>query len=219
MTMKTYLEKDLESARCRDEVGASLAAGGIVIFPTETFYGLGGDPRSDAVLARVAALKGRPVEHTVPLVAADPDTAAGWVHLATAAEEDLWLQLTRQFWPGPLTLIARARPGLVAGAVAAEGCLAVRVPGRDCTRTLAALCGGLLVATSANRTGHPAPVHAKDAAAGLAGPVEVLVDGGEVPGGQPSTLLDISGVKPRLIRPGAISRRELQDIVGDDLQA
>ena len=215
MAMKTCTEEDLGTEAGRQVMAGCLAAGGVAVFPTETFYGLGGDPRKAEVMARIALLKQRQVAKSFPLVAAGLEDAQDRVDLTAAGEEGLWRLLAGACWPGPLTLVARARPGLAAGAVAGDGTLAVRIPGHAGARTLASLCGGLLVATSANRSGRPPAMSAGEAVAGLAGAIDLLVDGGPVPGGQPSTLVSITSGRPRLLRDGAIPRTELELILGD----
>jgi L-threonylcarbamoyladenylate synthase len=215
MATKIYTMDSLGGGAERAALAGCFAAGGVAVFPTETFYGLGGDPGSAALLARVASLKERPPEQAVPLVAAHVEAARSWVNLSGDGEDDLWRLLAGACWPGPLTLVARARPGLAQGAVAPDGTLAVRVPGHVGARALAGLCGGLLVATSANRSGRPPAVLPHEAAQGLAGPVDCVVDGGRAPGGLPSTLVAIAGGRPRLLRDGAVPRRVLEEILGD----
>ena len=214
MTMKTYSEADLEKDVERDQVAGCFTAAGVAVFPTETFNGLGGNPRSAAVLSRIARLKGRPPAQTVPLLAAGEQEAVAGVDLSMAGEREMWSLLTGAFWPGPLTVVARAQSGLDPGAVAADGTLAVRVPGHAAARTLASLCGGLLVATSANRSGRPPAVLPGQAVEGLTDRVDFLVDGGPTPGGRPSTLVAITGGRPRLLRQGAVSSTELAAVLG-----
>lgn len=191
-----------------------LNQGGVAVFPTETFYGLGGDPRRAGLAARIATLKERSSDKALPLLAADSEVAAAAVHFLHEEEERQWQRLAAALWPGPLTLVAQARPGLAPGVVAGDGSLGVRVPGLASARRLARLCGGLLVATSANRSGGDPPVTAAAAVAGLAGSVDLLVDGGATPGGLPSTVLGLGGGCPRILREGAVSRARITEVLG-----
>jgi len=191
-----------------------LKEGGVAIFPTETFYGLGGDPRRPDLAARIATLKERSSEKALPLLAADIEVAAAAVQFLYEEEERQWRELAAALWPGPLTLVAQARPGLAPGIAAGDGSLGVRVPGLASARHLARLCGGLLVATSANRSGGEAPVTAAAAVAGLAGPVDLVVDGGATPGGLPSTVLSLGGGCPRILRRGVVTRKRITEVLG-----
>lgn len=188
--------------------------GGVAVFPTETFYGLGGDPRKPGLVARVAALKGRSRGQALPLLAADGEVAAAAVHFLDEEDERQWRRLADALWPGPLTLVAKASPGLAPGVPAGDGSVGVRVPGLALARHLAQLCGGLLVATSANRSGGTAQVTAEAAVAGLTGSIDLLVDGGTTPGGRPSTVLRVGGGRPRLLREGAVPRSRITEVLG-----
>jgi len=193
--------------------------GGVAVFPTETFYGLGGDPHRAEVAARVAVLKERPRGQALPVLAVDAETAAAAVRLVHEEEKQHWRRLAAAFWPGPLTLVAGAGPGLAPGVPAGDGTIGVRVPGLGLARHLAQLCGGLLVATSANRRGQEPQVTADRALAGLAGKIDLLVDGGPTPGGLPSTVVGLVGGPPRVLRPGAVSRERISEVLGVSLTA
>jgi L-threonylcarbamoyladenylate synthase len=207
---RTGLLSPADAAAARD----CFAGAGVAVFPTETLYGLGGAPRRPAAVSRVLALKGRPEGQPMPLLAADPDTAlAALAPGAGDAARDLG-RLAEAFWPGPLTVVLPARPGLAPGVVAADGTVGVRVPGLALARQLAELAGGLLVATSANRSGQPPAVTAAGAAAGLAGTVDMVVDGGRTPGGAPSTLVALAGGRPRILRAGAVPEDQVAACLG-----
>ncbi|MFQ5719788.1 MAG: L-threonylcarbamoyladenylate synthase, partial [Acidobacteriota bacterium] len=138
-----------------------LSRGAVVIFPTETFYGLGGAPQQ-ATAARILALKGRREGRPLPLIAASPAVARTAVHLDPPARR-LWDALTTRWWPGPLTLVARARSGFPPELLAGGQTVGVRVSSNETATTIAELCGGLTVATSANATGTPPALIADDA--------------------------------------------------------
>lgn len=177
---------------------AVIAAGGVVAFPTDTFYGLAADPRSDAALDRLFGLKGRPQDRTVPLIAADTAQVAAVAHVSPLAGA-----LGRAFWPGPLTLVLEARAGLAAAALQ-DGRVAVRVPDHPVARALALAVGHPITATSANRSGVPAtpdPQRVKQSLPGL----DLVLAVGPAPGGPASTIVDASGAAPRLVRAGAVA--------------
>lgn len=183
-----------------DRACAVLREGGVVAFPTDTFYGLAADPRMPAAVARLFAVKGRPQGQAVPLIAADDAQVE-----AAAALNDAARRLAVAFWPGPLSIVLPARDVICAEARAADGTIAVRVPACDAARQLARAFGFCITATSANRSGHPASVSASAVAGTLTGAVDLVLDGGDTPGGAPSTLVDVRQEAPRLVRPGAIA--------------
>ncbi len=170
------------------------AAGGVILLPTETFYGLGCDPGSEGAVARVYALKDRPAGIPLPVLCADWDQ----VNALVEVPEGYRVQLSRS-WPGPLTAVLSARRHLPAGG--GLGTLAVRVPGHPLLRALLYRVGPL-TGTSANRHGAPPSVRADDAAGALAGAPDLVLDGGPTPGGSASTLVDLSGPEPLILRPG-----------------
>jgi L-threonylcarbamoyladenylate synthase len=179
-----------------------LDRGGVIAFPTETVYGLAADPASSAAVDRVFALKGREAGEALPLIAADIDAArsvaAVWSPLAAA--------LAARFWPGPLTLVVPANEAeVVARARAGRGTVGVRVSSHPVARALAAVSpAGVITATSANTSGTPPHATAGAVAAALR-EVDLVVDGGDAPGGPASTIVDVSAAEPRLIREGPIA--------------
>lgn len=177
-----------------------LRSGGLVIYPTDTLYGLAADPRSATAVARVFAVKGRPAGQALPLVAASFEQAGQDV--AVLSEDAA--RLGRRFWPGPVTLVAEARPGLAAGVAADDGTIAVRVPDHEVARGLAAALGFAVTSTSANPSGGDAPQTAEQAAEGLEGQVELVLDSGPTRGGAPSTIVDARVRPARLVRAGAV---------------
>jgi L-threonylcarbamoyladenylate synthase len=186
----------------RVAVAASwLRNGGVVVFPTETFYGLAADPAHPDAVAAVFDLKGRPFGMALPLIAASLSQVEQFVGPLGGASR----QLAEEFWPGPLSLVVDA-PASVASAVhGGTGTVAIRVPGHAVARALAAAHGGPVTATSANRSGEPAPTEAS-AAAGIGADRRVLVlDGGRTLGGAPSTIVDARVTPIRIVRHGAVS--------------
>lgn len=180
-----------------------LRAGGLVAYPTETFYGLGALARDAGAVARLARAKGRPDGKPLPLLAADTAQVEEVAEVGPDAE-----RLARAFWPGPLTLVLPARAGLPAELVSGTGTgtVGVRVPGSEVARALARAAGGALVSTSANLSGEPPPARAADLSPALRVRIDHVLDGGPTPGGLPSTVVVVPGAgeAPRLVRDGAV---------------
>lgn len=177
-----------------------LRRGGIVAYPTDTLYGLAVDPRRDDAVERLFAAKGRPASLAIPLIAADTAQARAWGDFGAEA-----LRLAEAFWPGPLSLVVPARPGLSARVPAADGTIALRVPAHAVGRDLAAGIGCPITATSANRSGEPPTSLPAEVAAAIGDRIDLLIDAGPSPGGLPSTIVACTPSGARLIRAGAIA--------------
>ena len=197
------------AAELIDRAAAVIRDGGVVALPTDTLYGLAVDPRSESAVARLFAVKGRPLERAVPLVAADiSQIEAAFDRLPEAAR-----RLGERFWPGPLTLLfplhgdsGRVRVSLAGGTRR----IGVRVPNHAVTRAVCYAVGGLVTATSANRSGRPATDNADEVAMTLGNSIELLLDAGSTPGGAPSTIVDVAEQPPQLVRAGAIPWETIQ---------
>jgi L-threonylcarbamoyladenylate synthase len=190
-------------------VHAAIMRGEVIAYPTETFYGLGADPANAAAIERIYAIKGRRAGEALPLIAADLDALR-----ELGAEPPLLARrLAEKFWPGALTLVLPIAPiaaGRFPDALTAGGStVAVRVPDHPVARAIAAIAGGLITSTSANRSGHPPASTADDVHAALGDDIAVLVDGGTTPGGgpggAPSTIVDVTSETPRLVRAGVVA--------------
>jgi len=179
---------------------AVLRDGGVVAYPTDTLYGLAVDPRSVDAVRRLFAAKQRPAGDPVPLIAADQEQAE-----AAAVFDQHATRVAAAFWPGPLSIILPATTAPCPLVRAADGSVAVRVPAHPLSRALAAGLGFCITATSANLSGQPPTASAKQVAATLGGRIDFLLDGGDSPGGAPSTLVDLRGSTPRLVRAGAVA--------------
>ena len=177
-----------------------LRAGGVVAYPTDTFYGLAADPRNPGAVARLFAIKGRAAGQAIPLIAADEAQA-----MAAAQFDGRSLRLARAFWPGPLSLVLPATGVITMDAKASDGTIAVRVPASDAARAIAHAFGFCITATSANLSGEPPSTSAAHVSTVLGGVVDLVLDGGEAPGGEPSTLVDAREETPRLVRAGAVA--------------
>jgi L-threonylcarbamoyladenylate synthase len=189
------------AAAVLDEAAAIIAAGGVVAMPTDTLYGLAADPFSAAAVARVFAIKGRPTERAMPLVAANLEQVMSQI----GGLSDAAARLAAQYWPGPLTLLVARPPSIPADVAGGRNEIGVRVPAHAVTRELCRVCGRLLTATSANPSGAPPTNDPGEVARALPATVDLLLDAGRTPGGAPSTIVDVTGRDVRLVRPGAIS--------------
>lgn len=178
------------------ELGDALGGGAVAAIPTETFYGLAASPWSGPGCARILAMKGRPAEKALPVVAATPDDLDALGVEAPAGVVGRFAAL----WPAPLTVVFSLRAPLAC--TAGERSLAVRIPAHEKLRRLLAVTGPL-TATSANLSGEP-PLASPDRVADAFGnAVDVVVDAGETRGGLPSTIVDARFDPPRVVRPGA----------------
>jgi L-threonylcarbamoyladenylate synthase len=180
-----------------------LRGGGVLAYPTETFYGLAVDARSAEACGRLFELKCRPQDKAFPCIVsgmAQLEEAAA--HLQTEARA-----LARRFWPGPLTMVVAARPGLAASS--ADGGIAIRASSVRLARDLAEGLGGPITATSANRSGEPPAKTAEQAASRLESGLDLILDGGPCPGGPPSTIVDVRQMPPKLLREGKIPFAEV----------
>lgn len=190
---------DPDAPWCRRALEA-LRAHGVVAYPTDTLYGLAADPRSELAITKLYRIKGRPVERATPLIAAD----MGQLRSCGADLAPLAERLAAAFWPGPLTLLVAAWPGLCPLALAGGASVAVRVPAHAAARLLAAALGHPISSTSANITDGEATVDPDVVASTLGDALDGLVDGGWCPGGKPSTIVDARGDHPILVRAGAV---------------
>ncbi len=179
---------------------AALRAGELVIYPTETFYGIAADPASSRAMARIFALKGRAPDQPIALIAADPAAA-----FALADEvPPLARRLATAFWPGPLTLVLPARRGLHEAVVGPDG-VGVRVSSHPTALALAATFGRPITATSANLSGQPPITQPADLRAVFGGKLKVILEDGMLAGGAPSTVVAVTRTGYRTIRRGAVA--------------
>ena len=196
-----------------------LAAGGLVAFPTETVYGLGADAGSDRAVAGIFAAKGRPSDH--PLIVHVPDAAAAErfaAHIPPVAR-----RLMAAFWPGPLTLILRRQPGVAAAAAGGHDTVGLRCPAHPVAHALLLACAAQtppvhgLAAPSANRFGRVSPTTAAHVAAEFT-PDLLVLDGGATPVGIESAIVDCTRGAPVLLRPGTLTREQIERACGERLR-
>jgi len=177
-----------------------LRNGGLLAFPTETFYGLGAAGLDAVAVRRVFAVKGRPASMPLLLLV---DSRAMAASVATEIPPRA-SELMARHWPGALTLVLAAAPGVPAEVTAGTGTVGVRVPAHAVARALVRALGEPVTAPSANPTGAPPPVTAGEVLAQLGGAIDLILDAGATPGGTPSTVLDVTVDPPRVIRQGAV---------------
>lgn len=189
---------------------AALRRGEAIGLPTETVYGLAADAANPEAVRRIFALKGRPADH--PLI----------VHVAGAEALDAWARdipdaaraLARAFWPGPLTLILRRQPRVPDEVTGGQDTVGLRCPDHPLALELLRAFGGGLAAPSANRFGHVSPTTAAHVRAEFGEAVPVVLDGGECRVGIESTIVDLSGDTPRILRPGMLERARIEAAIG-----
>jgi L-threonylcarbamoyladenylate synthase len=198
----------------QEEIAAAadaLRAGGLVILPTETVYGLGADASNPAAVAAIFEAKGRPRFNPLIAHVADLETAARIAHL-----DDRAYALAREFWPGPLTIVAPIKDTAAVCDLARAGLdtVAIRVPGHPVSHAVLEAFGGAVVAPSANRSGRPSPTTYADAVSETGDKAAAALDGGPCAVGLESTVVSVLDGQARLLRPGAVTRVQLQQIVG-----
>lgn len=185
-----------------------LEAGGLVVLPTDTVYGVGAMAFDPEAVARLYRVKGRPESKAIPILIGDPqDLTAVAGELSGAAES-----LAARFWPGAMTLVVPRRPELPEE-VSSYGTVGVRMPDHEFARALMTVTGPLAV-TSANPSGGPNAHSAQAALEALGKRVDLILDGGKSPGGQPSTVVDCSVFPPKILRQGPISAAEIDEVLG-----
>ena len=195
------------------EAAAILRRGGLVAFPTETVYGLGADAENPAAVARLFAAKGRPVNHPVIVHIGRAELLAQWAADIPPSAR----RLAQRFWPGPLTLVLKRAARVPDAVTGGQDTVGLRVPDHPVALALLAAFGGGIAAPSANRFGWLSPTTAAHVRTELGEAVDYIVDGGPCRVGIESTILDVSGARPRLLRPGAITPAEIEAVLGAPL--
>ena len=184
---------------------AALRRGELVGMPTETVYGLAADARNAAAIARIFALKGRPVEHPVIVHLSDAEQMRAW---AKEIPEHAW-QLAKQFWPGPMTLILNKLPGVLGQITGGQDSVGLRVPNHRVALALLTEFDDGLAAPSANRFGHISPTTAQHVRDEFGAQLELILDGGASQVGIESTIIDARTPELRILRPGAITEAHI----------
>ncbi len=183
------------------EAAAILTRDGLAVYPTDTYYGLGGNALSEAAVEKVFRLKGRQSGKPLSIVVAGLDMVE---RLTDGLPPDIF-PLAAAFWPGPLTLVLRAGPALPKAMLGPGGTIALRVPAVAWLRAFLEEAGFPLTATSANLSGEAEIDDPAEARRLFEGRVDILIDGGKTPGGAVSTIVGLSRGEPELLRPGVVA--------------
>jgi L-threonylcarbamoyladenylate synthase len=188
----------------------ALRAGELVVFPTETVYGLGANASNPAAVRKIFEVKGRPPDHPVIVHLDDPRYLHRWVSEVPAVAE----QLAAKFWPGPLTLILPKADNVNDIVTGGQSSIGIRIPSHPMAQQLLNAFGGGIAAPSANRFGRLSPTKPEHVRDELGDAVQVILDGGDSPIGLESTIVSCLDNQARLLRPGFITRSQLEQVVG-----
>jgi len=210
---ETTLQNGGAGLSCDDmlaEAGRIIRDGGLVAFPTETVYGLGGNALDETAAARIYAAKGRPSDN--PLIA----------HIASMEElprivkyiPESAYKIAEKYWPGPITMIFEKSDIVPYGTTGGLDTVAVRMPSHPIAKALIKAAGVPVAAPSANVSGRPSPTKAAHVIEDLSGKIDAIIDGGQVDIGLESTIIDLTGEYPTILRPGYVSREMLEELVG-----
>lgn len=212
--MKTKIVKILRDSPQEEallEAAEYIKAGRLVAFPTETVYGLGGNAFDAGAAGRIYAAKGRPSDN--PLIVHIADTSALKV-LAEEVPESAYL-LAESFWPGPLTIILKKSKAVPKATTGGLNTVAIRMPSDEIARALIRLSGVCIAAPSANRSGRPSTTKAEHVIEDLNGRIDMILDGGASKIGLESTIVDLTGKVPLILRPGYITAEMLAEVLGE----
>lgn len=210
--MKTVMENmrdGIDEAGIR-RAGEILKQGGLVAFPTETVYGLGADALDAGASSKIYGAKGRPSDNPLIVHIADWD-AIGKIAAEIPKEAKL---LADAFWPGPLTMVLKKSDAVPLTTTGGLDTVAVRMPDHPVAQALIRAGGGYVAAPSANTSGRPSPTTAQHVAEDMDGIIEMIIDGGDVSIGLESTIVDLTGDVPMILRPGYINQTMLEQVVG-----
>ena len=185
------------------EASRIIQQGGVIVYPTDTVYGLGCNPLNENAVKRVFRIKGERTK-PLPILASDVTAAEKIAHITGKA-----LRLAEKFWPGPLTMVLPKKASLPDVVTRNLDSVAVRVPNHKVALELIRMCGGLLVGTSANKTGKKPPQTATEAAQQTGDEVDLIIDDGLTPIGASSTIIDLICEEPKILRQGPIKLEDL----------
>lgn len=212
--MKTIIEK-LDENQIDEQIlakaGEILRQGGLVAFPTETVYGLGANALDEQAAQKTYAAKGRPSDNPLIVHIADVDALE---HIVKNVPGKAY-KIMEKFWPGPLTLIFEKNDNVPYGTTGGLQTVAVRMPIHKIARELIRVGGGYVSAPSANTSGRPSPTSASHVADDLDGKIDMILDGGSVDIGVESSILDMTVEPPMILRPGAVTKEMLEEVVGE----
>lgn len=196
-----------------DHAVSLLRQGELIVYPTDTLYGIGAAASNEEAIRRLYTVKGRSPDKAVPLLIAEASEVD-----RMAEPPDVFRKLADRFWPGALTIVMPRRQGFRSLALANETSVALRVPDEDIVRDIVHTLGEAITGTSANRSGQSAPTSAQQAAMQLGELVPLIIDGGPRTAGQESTVIDITADPPRILRLGAVTKADLESVLGKGLE-
>ena len=196
-----------------NEAGAIIKRGGLVAFPTETVYGLGANGMDEEAAAKIYAAKGRPSDNPLILHISSIDMLE---EIVSEVPDNAKI-LMDKFWPGPMTLVFKKKPAVPYGTTGGLDTVAVRYPSHKVALEIISASGTPIAAPSANTSGRPSPTKASHVIEDMDGKVDMIVDGGEVGIGIESTIIDVTGDVPMILRPGYITKAMVEELIGEVL--
>ncbi|MDO4331977.1 MAG: L-threonylcarbamoyladenylate synthase [Eubacteriales bacterium] len=208
-TILVKMEKENPDAEGIRKAGEIIRAGGLVAFPTETVYGLGGDALNPDSSRKIYAAKGRPSDNPLIVHICRWDDIYKIAHPVPEEAE----KLAKAYWPGPLTMILKKTDLVPEETTGGLDTVAIRFPQDPIARTFIEAAGGFVAAPSANLSGKPSPTLAQYVAEDMNGRIEMIIDGGEVGIGLESTIVDLTGEEPMILRPGFITKEMLEEVL------
>jgi L-threonylcarbamoyladenylate synthase len=194
-----------------EEAARLVRSGGLVAFPTETYYGLAADPFSDTALGKLFTLKGRPPGKPILTLI----ESIGQLPRLTTEIPDLFRPLMDRFWPGPLTLVFKARPELSSHLTGGGSTVGVRVSSHPLAQELANRAGGIITATSANLSGQSPAASAEEVAAHFEHGLDLILNGGRTEGGKPSTILGMKAGQLVILREGMVAAEDIARVIAE----
>ena len=200
-----------DTQQARAEAARIIHSGGVIAFRTDTFYGLGADPFNANAVRKIRELKGREDTKPILLLISDPRE----IDRLIVHQTSLFESIANRFWPGPITLIGEARSELPEELTAGTHTIGLRLPDDEKVRSLVRECGGVLTATSANTSGNEPAKTAAEVESYFPEGIDLVLDSGMTMATQASTVLDVSGESPKLIREGAVTRKMLKSLSAD----
>ncbi|MEG6567101.1 L-threonylcarbamoyladenylate synthase [Thermoanaerobacterium saccharolyticum] len=210
MTKVVKIDRDNPDVNLIDEAANVLINGGLVAFPTETVYGIGANSLNPDAVAKIFIAKGRPQDN--PLILHIAEFQDLFKYVKNVSNDSL--KLARQFWPGPLTMIFEKSDIVPPINTAGMNTVAIRMPSNKIAHTLIKRAGVPVSAPSANLSGKPSPTDASHVISDLYGRVDIIIDGGSCDVGVESTVVDMTGEIPTILRPGGITKEMIMDVVG-----
>lgn len=212
--MKTIIEKigsdETDNKRIYETASEILNRGGLVAFPTETVYGLGGNGLDSEASAKIYAAKGRPSDNPLIIHIADMDA----LKVLCSEIPETAYRLAEKFWPGPLTMIMKKAPIVPHATTGGLETVAIRMPANKTALELIQSSGVYVAAPSANLSGRPSPTKAEHVRQDMDGRIDMIIDGGDGDIGIESTIIDLTDKVPVILRPGYITREMLEEVIG-----